>query len=111
MRLVGVAIGVRNAAAAATATLMSTGLGEMPMLFEAATAMGMMIRAVAVLLISCPKIPVRTKSPASKAYGPEFPTMLTSPSAIFCAAPVLTMAVESGIIAPTSITVVQSIAR
>ena len=46
---------------------MSTGLGEMPMLFEAAMAIGMMIRAVAVLLINCPKMPVRMNRPASRA--------------------------------------------
>ena len=52
IRFVGVAIGVRNAAAAATAVLMSTGRGEIPMVAAAATPIGMTMRAVAVLLMS-----------------------------------------------------------
>ena len=56
IRFTGVATGVRKDAAAATATLISTGCGEMPSWRAAATAIGMMIRAVAVLLISWPRI-------------------------------------------------------
>ena len=37
------------------------------MLCAAATLIGMMIRAVAVLLINCPSTPVSTNSPASSA--------------------------------------------
>ena len=77
IRFVGVAIGVRNAAAAATAVLMSTGRGEMPMAVAAATPIGMTISAVAVLLMSCPMMAVSTNSPASSATGPASPTKLT----------------------------------
>jgi len=52
IRFTGVATGVRNDAAAATQTLINTGRGEMPTSIAAATAIGMMISAVAVLLMS-----------------------------------------------------------
>ena len=91
--------------------LISTGRGETPMPAAAATATGIMIRAVAVLLISWPMIAVTTNRPASSASGPASPTSLTSQSASMSAAPDSTIAVESGIIAPTRITVVQSMAR
>ncbi|MCY1249776.1 hypothetical protein D9M72_633430 [compost metagenome] len=81
------------------------------MAVAAATPIGMTISAVAVLLINCPMIAVRTNNPASSAIGPASPTRLTKCSAISFAAPVCTMAVDSGIIAPTRITVVQPTAR
>ena len=49
------------------------------------------------------------KSPARSARGPKSPTRWMSASASSFAAPVWVIAVESGIIAPTRITVVQSI--
>ena len=67
--------------------------------------------AVAVLLISWPSTAVRANSPASKAYGPASPTVATSASASIAAAPLCCMAVDSGIIAPTRMTVVQLMAR
>ena len=91
--------------------LISTGIGEIPMEVAAATPTGMMISAVAVLLINWPSTAVSTKIPASRIIGLPPAAMATSPSAINCAAPVCTMAVESGIIAATRITVVQSTAR
>src|SRR3954447_3845889 len=96
IRLVGVAIGVRNEAAAATATLIITGLGDTPMLVAAAIPIGITISAVAVLLMSCPRIAVSRNSPASSAVGPASPTRWTRPSAIIFAAPVCSMAVDSG---------------
>src|SRR4051794_31439405 len=111
MRFVGVAMGVRKEAAAATATLIITGLGETPMLVAAAMPMGITIRAVAGLLMGWARIAVSRNSPARRAVGPASPTRLTRPSAISLAAPVCSIAVESGIIAPTRITVVQSMAR
>jgi hypothetical protein len=50
--LTGVATGVRKAAAEATVTLIRTGRGDTPISCAAATAMGMMMSAVAVLLMS-----------------------------------------------------------
>lgn len=99
IRFVGVAIGVRKAAAAATAVLMRIGRGNMPMLAAAATSIGMTISAVAVLLMSWLIAAVSTNRPASGA------------SAMSLAAPVSIIAVESGIIAPMRITVVHPISR
>jgi hypothetical protein len=64
IRFVGVAIGGRKAPAAATAVLIRTGRGEIPMLVAAANPMGMTIRAVAVSLINRPMMAVSTKGPA-----------------------------------------------
>ena len=66
----------------------------------------MTINAVAVLLISWPSTAVSTKRPSSSTCGPASPTTRTSPSASFSAAPDDVIAVESGIIPPTRITVV-----
>jgi hypothetical protein len=71
----------------------------------------MMMSAVAVFEITCPRTAVSTKSPASSARGPKPPRPAISQSASSFAAPVSVMAVESGIIAPTRITVVQLTAR
>src|SRR4051794_36330852 len=99
IRLAGVATGVRNAAAAATATAISTGLTDTSMSAAAETAIGMTISAVATLLISCPNAIVSPTSPARSAYGPAPPTTSTSRSASCSAAPLAIIAVESGIIA------------
>ena len=48
----GVATGVRKAAAAATVTDISTGCGETPRSAAAATAIGITMSAVAMLLMS-----------------------------------------------------------
>ncbi|KRW93176.1 hypothetical protein AQY21_26205 [Paracoccus sp. MKU1] len=111
IRFVGVAIGVRKAAAAARAVLMRTGRGDMPMLAAAATPIWMTISAVAVLLMSWLMAAVNTNRPASRARGPASPTSPTRASTMSLAAPVSIIAVESGIIAPTRITVVHPIAR
>src|SRR5208283_4225947 len=97
IRLTGVATGVRKAAAEAIVTLISTGRAETPISAEAATAIGMMINAVAVLLMSWPRIAVNRNSPPRSARGPASPTRRTRPSAISCAAPLVDIAVESGI--------------
>ena len=65
----GVATGVRNATAAPTHRLIRTGRAEMSSWSAAATAIGIITSAVAVLLISCPKMTVITNSPASRAVG------------------------------------------
>src|SRR5262245_45732604 len=108
--LAGVAIGVRKEAAAATVTPISSGRTETWVSAAAEMATGMMISAVAVLLINCPTTTVNTNSPMSRAYGPLSPTALTSAMAILPAAPVFSIAVESGIIPPISTIVVQEIA-
>ena len=111
IRLVGVAIGVRKDAAAATATLISTGRGETPMLCAAATPIGMMIRAVAVLLINWPEDAGQHEQPGQQGVGAGIAHHGHQPLRQQPAAPVCSIAVESGIIAPTRITVVQSMAR
>lgn len=88
-----------------------TGRGEIAMAVAASTPMGMTVSAVTVLLINCPMMAVSTNRPASNAQGPALPTTYMDRSAISFAAPVSTMAVESGIKAPTRITVVQLMAR
>ena len=77
----------------------------------AESAIGITISAVAMLLISWPSTAVSRNSPRSRACGPASPTTSTSRSASCPAAPVSTMAVESEIMPPTRITVVQAIAR
>ena len=47
--------------------LISTARGEIPISTAAATAIGITMSAVAVLLISCPRTAVSAKSPASSA--------------------------------------------
>ena len=74
-------------------------------------AIGITIRAVAMLLISCPKTAVTRNSPASSAYGPNGPTIATSWSAISPAAPVWVIAVDSGIMPATRTTVVHEMPR
>lgn len=61
----GVAMGVRSAAADATLTHINTVKGESSASVATDSAMGMMIRAVAVLLISCPNTAVTMKMPMS----------------------------------------------
>jgi len=56
--------------------------------------------------ISCVSTATRTNSPAISAYGPASPTIATSRSASNCAAPVVRIALASGIIPATSDTVV-----
>ncbi len=77
----------------------------------AAMATGIMISAVAVFEISWPITAVTTNRPASSANGPASPTTWISQSASMSAAPETVIAVDSGIIAPTRITVVHSIER
>ena len=55
------------------------------------------MRAVAMLLMSCPSAAVIRKSPAISAYGPAFRTAPTRASATWSAAPVWVIAVDSGI--------------
>ena len=77
IRLTGVATGVRYAAEAATVTDIRTGRTSIPRSAAAATAIGITISAVAMLLISCPNIAVTRNRPASSAYGPRPPTVAT----------------------------------
>ena len=73
------ATGVSSAAAAATLTAISTGRGDTPISTAAATAMGMTMSAVAVLLMSWPSTAVSRKSPTAGAYGPASPTASIKP--------------------------------
>ena len=68
--LAGVATGVRNAAAAATHTHMSAGLGETPSCAAADTAIGIIMSAVAALLMSWLNNTVTTNRAASSMTGP-----------------------------------------
>ena len=63
----GVATGVRNDAAAAMHTVMSTGRGETSSWAAADTAIGITISAVAVLLIICPNATVTATSTVASA--------------------------------------------
>ena len=109
--LPGVATGVRNAAADITLTAISSGLPETPNAAAADSAIGITTSAVAVLLINWPSTAVIRISPMSSGYGPASPTTSTSPSAINCAAPVDCSALDSGMMPPSSTTVVHEIAR
>ena len=111
IRFAGVATGVRKEAAADTATAISTGRGETPISVAAETAIGITIRAVAMLLISWPSTAVSRNRPSSSASGPASPTTSTSASASSSAAPGAYIAVESGIMPPTRTTVVHEMAR
>jgi len=51
----------------ATLTAISMGLGDIPSSSAAATAIGMTMMAVAMLLMSWPRMAVRRKKPASRA--------------------------------------------
>ena len=111
IRFTGVATGVRNDAAAATATVISNGRAETPSSAAAETAIGITISAVAELLMIWPSTAVSTNRPSSSACGPAPPTTSTSSAASCSAAPVVCIAVDSGIIAPIRTTVVQATAR
>ena len=107
IRLVAVAIGVMNEAAPATQMHIITGWGDTPMPTADASATGMTISVVAVLLMIWPSVAVSRNSPVSRPSGPSGRTTSTSAAASAPAAPVASMAVDSGIIAPTRMTVVQ----
>ena len=109
--LAGVAIGVKNAAAEATQRLIRTGRAERSSWAAADTAIGIMIRAVAVLLISWPKMTVTMNMATSRAYGPASATAPTITPATRSPAPELLIAVDIGSIPATSSTVVQGIRR
>ena len=85
------------------------GTYDTPSCSAAEMPIGIMTRAVAVLLISCPSTAVMTNIPASNAYGPASPTRVTSASASMPAAPLLCMAADSDNMPPTRITVVHEI--
>lgn len=107
IRLAAVAIGVRKAPAAAMVSDIITGRAEIPISAAAERAMGIMISAVAVFEMSWPKTAVIAKRPPSRACGPASPTTSTSPPAIAFAAPDLSTATDSGIMAATITTMVQ----
>ena len=109
--LAGVAIGVRNEAAPATATSMRTGASATPDASAMATAMGATISTVAVLLTTWPSTSVRTNSVASTTRGPPSPTMSTSQPATRSAAPDEAIATDSGMRPPTSTTTCHDTAR
>lgn len=76
-----------------------------------ATAIGIRMSAVAVLLMTCPRIAVNRNSPTRSAIGPASPTVRTRSSASDSAVPDCCIAVDSGIMAATRMIVFQSIAR
>src|SRR5262245_31072996 len=109
--LAGVATGVRNDAAQATQRLTSTGLAETCSCAAADTAMGIMISAVAVLLTSWPNTIVSRTIAVSSAYGPAAPTACTIRWPTASPAPDTRIAVDRGMIPPTSTTVVHDTPR
>ena len=80
-----------------------------PVSAAAAAPIGITINAVAVFEINWPRTAVSRKIPTRSAYPPASPIASTSQSASFPAAPEDVIAVESGIIPPTRITVVHEI--
>src|SRR5688572_9543514 len=109
--LAGVAMGVKKAAAEATQRLISTGRAERSSWAAADTAIGIMIKAVAVLLISWPKITVTTNRAASRAYGPASATAPTITPNTSSPAPELLIAVDIGSMPAISSTVVHGMRR
>jgi len=107
----GVEIGVRSAAQPAIATAISSGLAAVPVASAAARAIGTTTRTVAVLLTTWPRTAVRTKSAASRTIGRPGPTASMMNDATRSAAPLVRIAVESGMRAPTSTTVCQETHR
>ena len=65
-RLAGVAIGVSNAAAPATHTVINTGCTDMPVSPAMVSAIGMMTRTVATFEMNCPSAAVRTNRMTAK---------------------------------------------
>ena len=86
------------------------GSGEAATSAATTAAMGTMISTVAVLLISWPSSMVSTHTASSANRGEADPTRSSSRFAMASAVPVDTKAVDSGIIPPTSTTVVHETA-
>ena len=105
------ATGVRSAAADTTATAMRNGSGDTCSSAATEMAIGRMMSAVAVLLISWPKTRATRQRAPRTTIGPESPTMPMSPVAIISAVPVWVIAVDIGIMPATSSSVVQEMER
>ena len=106
----GVPTGDANAQDAATAIAINTAFGSAPSCLEIATPIGHSRAADAVLDINCVKPQERMKRIAVTTKGDgEPPIRLTVHSAIILPAPVLSIAVDTGIIPANRKIVTQSI--